>query len=915
MEVDLRRVVDALPGMVWTALSDGQIDFVNQRWCEYTGLSVEEACGRGWRAAIHSQDLAALLERWRSILVSGQPRDAEARVRRCDGEYQWFLFRACPLVGPSEDRVRWCGIWTDIDDRRRIEDALRTREIHYRSIADSIPALIAFMTPAGEIENVNRHVLDYFGATLEELRSWAIGDAVHPDDLAAVTAAWGRSVDTAEPYDIEHRMRRADGSYRWFHVRALPLRDADGRVARWYCLQTDIDDRKQAEALLAEEKRLLEMVVRGGSMSEILERLCRFVESTATGCYCMVVLVDPSGTRLEYGTAPSLPASFITAILGRPVNADSGPSAMAAYLNEQVVAADFRSETRWAAYEWCPMALAHGLQACWSTPISSTEGKVLGAFALYYEEPRAPTALEQRLIEQFTHIATIAVERSQSDAALRRSEARTTAIVDSALDCIVTIDHRGCITEFNPAAERTFGYRREDVLGEPLADVIIPPLLREDHRRGLARHLATGEARMLGRRVEMTARRADGGEFPVELAIVRIPVDGPPSFTGYLRDITERKRSEEELRHSEAFLAQGQHLSSTGSFSWRKATDEIRWSAQTYRIFEFDQDVPLTLELIGRRVHPDDRPLWWEQVGRARGDGGDLEFELRLQMPNDSIKYLHLVAHGTRAQDGQPEYIGAVQDVTERRRSQDTLGKVRSELAYVARITSLGALTASIAHELSQPLSAIITNASACLRWLAADPPKLDEAIETARRSIRDGRRASEVIVRLRALFGKKATTTEAVNLTEATREVIALMSGELQRARVILRTEFAEGIPLVSGDRVQLQQVILSLLLNASEAMKDVDDRPRELQVRTARDEGDRVCLTVQDAGVGFDVEDLDRLFDAFYTTKSNGMGLGLSVSRTIIESQGGRLWAARNEGPGATFAFSIPCAFAGQP
>ena len=297
---------------------------------------------------------------------------------------------------------------------------------------------------------------------------------------------------------------------------------------------------------------------------------------------------------------------------------------MPPYLNEQVIAADLTSETRWAAYDWCPMALAHGLQACWSTPISSKAGKVLGAFAIYYDEPRTPTSLQQSLIDRSTHIASIAIERAQSDAALKSSEARKAAILDSALDCIVMIDHEGCITEFNPAAERTFGYRRDEVMAKQLADVIIPPSLREKHRRGFARYLATGETRMLGRRVEMTALRADGSEFPAELAITRIPVDGPPSFTGYLRDITERKQAEEELRRSEAFLAEGQHLSRTGSFSLRMATNEITWSEELYRIFEFDPDVPVTLELIGTRVHPEDVPLLNDMIDRARGRNFDI---------------------------------------------------------------------------------------------------------------------------------------------------------------------------------------------------------------------------------------------------------------------------------------------------
>jgi C4-dicarboxylate-specific signal transduction histidine kinase len=277
-------------------------------------------------------------------------------------------------------------------------------------------------------------------------------------------------------------------------------------------------------------------------------------------------------------------------------------------------------------------------------------------------------------------------------------------------------------------------------------------------------------------------------------------------------------------------------------------------------------------------------------------------------MPDRSVKYVHTVARGIRDQNGRLECIGAVQDVTEHRLSEETLVKVRSELAHVARVTSLGALTASIAHEVNQPLLGIITNASTCLRMLAADPPNVDGARETARRTIRDGNRASDVITRLRALFSRKNATTESVDLNEATREVITLLLRELQRSRAILRAELADDLPPVTGDRVQIQQVILNLLVNASDAMSGVDDRPRELVIRTEIDESDRVRLTVQDAGVGFEPQSADKLFEPFYTTKSDGMGIGLSVSRSIIESHHGRLWAAPNDGPGATFSFSIP-------
>ena len=261
-----------------------------------------------------------------------------------------------------------------------------------------------------------------------------------------------------------------------------------------------------------------------------------------------------------------------------------------------------------------------------------------------------------------------------------------------------------------------------------------------------------------------------------------------------------------------------------------------------------------------------------------------------------------------RDDNGPREYIGAVQDVTPRRLSEEALEKVRSELAYVSRATSLGVLTASIAHEVNQPLAGIVTNASTCLRMLAADPPDVDGARETARRTIRDGNRASDVMTRLRALFSKKEFSLESLDLNEATREVIALSLSDLQRHRVILQSELADDLPTITGDRIQLQQVILNLLRNASDAMAHVLDRPRQLLITTKREDPAHVRVTVRDTGTGLPPESLDSLFDAFYTTKSGGMGIGLFVSRSIVERHQGRLWAEPNDGPGATFSFSIP-------
>jgi PAS domain S-box-containing protein len=754
----------------------------------------------------------------------------------------------------------------EVAERRRAEEALRASELNARLIMDSIPGLVCTMSPAGEIELFNRQILEFFGKTPGELKGWATSDAVHPDDLPGVIAAFTNSVTTGTPYDIEHRCRRADGVYQWFQVRALPVRDTDGGITGWYVLLTDIDDRKRAEDAIRASERNLNQII---------------------------------------NTIPALAWS-------------ARPDGSAEFFNQHYL--DYVGLSAEQAKDWGWTDAVHPddlerLIAAWQRMMASDKaGECEGRLRRFDGEYRwflfrtNPLRDESGKTIKWYGTNTDIDDRKRAEEELRRSEARKTAILNSALDCIVTVDHEGCITEFNPAAVRTFGHRRDDVVGKQLADVIIPPALREQHRQGFARYLATDEARVLGRRVEMKAVRADGNEFPVELAISRIPLEGPPSFTGYLRDITERKQAEEELRRSEAFLAEGQHLARLGSFSWRVESDQITWSDQLYRIFEFEPGGLVTLERIGSRVHPEDIHLLGDMIERMRRAVSDFDYEHRLLMPNHSVKFVHLVAHGIRDQEGRLEYFGAVQDVTERRLSEEALSQARSDLAHVTRVTSLGVLTASIAHEVNQPLAGIVTNAGTCLRMLAAQPPNVEGARETAKRTIRDGNRASELITRLRALFTKKEPTNEFVDLNEATQEVIALSLSELQRNRVILRPEFADDLPLVTGDRVQLQQVILNLLKNASDAMSTVDDRPRQLQLKTERDTDDQVRLTVQDAGVGLDPQGMDRLFEAFYTTKNDGMGIGLSVSRSIIERHHGRLWAEPNDGPGATFSFSIP-------
>jgi signal transduction histidine kinase len=375
-----------------------------------------------------------------------------------------------------------------------------------------------------------------------------------------------------------------------------------------------------------------------------------------------------------------------------------------------------------------------------------------------------------------------------------------------------------------------------------------------------------------------------------------------------LTDIDEGKRAEAQLKQTNLLLTASQRLSKTGSTITDLLADVHIWSEEMFRICEFDPTTKITVKTFREFIHHDDRPLFDALVARGM-TGADVDFLYRIVTPRGVVKHVRGIARVMEHVAGRPLFIGALQDVTESIIAEEALNKARSELAHVARITTLNALTASIAHEINQPLASLITNASICLRRLNADPPNVDGARETVMRTIRDGNRAGDVITRLRALYSKKEFTPEPLDLNEATREVIALSLSDLQRNNVVLRSELADGLPLVTGDRTQLQQVILNLIRNASDAMGSVDDRPRELLIRTEREGADRVRLSVKDAGLGFTGEAADKLFQAFYTTKTDGMGIGLHVSQSIIEAHHGRLWAIANDGPGATFSFALPC------
>ncbi len=370
-----------------------------------------------------------------------------------------------------------------------------------------------------------------------------------------------------------------------------------------------------------------------------------------------------------------------------------------------------------------------------------------------------------------------------------------------------------------------------------------------------------------------------------------------------------RKLMQEKLQQSEAYLSQAQRLSHTGSFGWQVSTGEILWSEETFRIFEYDRTTKPTLELILQRVHPEDAPLVKRTMERALQDGKGFDHEYRLVMPDGSIKYVHVVAHASSDESAGLKFVGAVMDISAEKRAGEALRRARGDLARASRVTTVGEVTASLAHEVNQPITAAVANANTCLGLLRRDPPDVEEARVAASRIVKDATRAAEIISRIRLLFKKGTPQRELVDVNEVIREMIVLLWTEATQYNILVRTELAADPPWVMGDRLQLQQLLMNLMMNAIDAIKDVDGA-RELIIKSQRAANEQLMVSVSDTGVGLPPQQADQIFNAFFTTKPHGAGMGLSISRSIVESHGGRLWGADNDNSprGASFCFTLP-------
>jgi PAS domain S-box-containing protein len=867
-EQELRAAINAIPTPAWSTRPDGYVDFLNQRWLDYAGMTAEQAQGWGWGTSIHPDDRDSLSRQWQLCLASGTGAEVEARHLRFDGVYRWFLVRANPLRDESGNVIKWYGINIDIEERKRAEDAVRANEQALRATIDTIPTP-AFSTQAdGYVDFLNQRWLDYAGMTAEQAQGWGWRAALHPDDVDRLVEYWRSCLDSGSEAEIEARYRRFDGVYRWCLVRANPLRDASGNVVKWYGISIDIEDRKRAEEELRAKER---------DLIQIINTIPMLAWST-----------DPTGfveflnrRWLEFtGLSAEQASGFGWSVAIHPNDAkgliDYWQAALGSGTEVDVEARMRRFD---GLYRWFLFR---------ASPLRDESGKIVKWYGTNVD------------IE----------DRKQSDQALRASERALNLIINTIPMLAWSTDPTGSVEFLNQRWLEFTGLSAEQASGFGWSVAIHP-----DDAKGLIDYWQAALDSGTEVDVEARMRRFDGQYrwFLFRASPLRDESGKIVKWYGTNVDIEDRKRADEELRRSEAFLVEGQRLSRTGTFAWWPDTMRSVWSDELYRIHEIEPGTQISAEIAQIRVHPDDRPLVNEATTRGVETGSDYEHTHRIVMPDGRFKFLHVMARATRDFEGRLEYIGAVQDVTQRMLSEEALTKSRSELAHVSRVMSLGILTASIAHEVNQPLAGIITNAEACLAMLDDNPPDIVGARETALRSIRDGNRAADVVARLRSLIKRKDFVAEIIDLNEAIREVIALSSSELRRSRVVLQMDLADDLPPVNGDRVQLQQVIINLLRNAIDAMREIEDRPRQLLIQTDNDGGENVRLNMQDAGVGFAPDKADRLFESFYSTKNDGMGIGLAISRSIIEAHHGRIWATLNQGPGATFAFSIPFNFRG--
>jgi PAS domain S-box-containing protein len=874
-EKELRDVIDTIPAIVWSALPDGSNTYVNRRFIEYSGLSPDQTAGSGWQAAIHPDDLERQLGKWMEAVATGKPHENEVRLRRSDGQYRWHLDRGVPLRDEAGSTVKWYGVATDIEGRKRAEDALRSSEQRFRLIVDSIPGLVCTMSATGEAQLLNRQVLEYFGKSPEELKSWATSDAVHPDDLPRVIPAWASSIETGHPYDIEQRCRRGDGVYRWFQVRALAVRDAEGRITGWYNLLIDIDDRKRAE----EEVGLMSR-----DLQESKTRLEEAQRIAHVGHWIWDQVKDgltwSDETYRIFGLRPQ----------ERPMSVKA--------FQEMI-----HPEDREFLLRTTQEARGGGRPRDIEYRIVRPSGEVRivhSQGAVTKDVPGQP--------RQMFGIVQDITDRKRAEEALQQSQFYLAEGQRLAQMGSWAFNPSGLFEYWSQELFKIYGLDPQK--GAPTLEQYLATVHPQDRD-----YMADAIKKMIAERsgCDVTKRvvRPDGE--PRYIRFVGIPVVEGEVLKGFLGtaiDVTEQELLTQELERRQAHLTEAQKLAHTGSWVLRVSDrNAAHLSEEWYRIYGFDpaEGAPTSEECL-ERIHPEDRLKWKGTIERAIVEKADYEHEFRILLPNGMAKWIRAAGHPVLSDAGDLEqFVGNSTDITERKSAEQEREKLRqleADLAHTNRVSTLGEMAASLAHEIKQPIAAAITSANSCMEWLAQEPPNLDRARAAAAKIDKYGNRAAEIIDRIRSFYRKSPPQRELVDVNGIIQEMLTLLKGEAARSSIAMRTDLFAKLPKIMVDRVQLQQVFMNLMLNGIEAMEGSGG---ELTVKSQLQDG-QFQFSVSDTGVGLPTEKMDQIFSAFFTTKPQGSGMGLAISRSIVESHGGRLWAAANDGRGATFHFTLP-------